>query len=120
MKQILVTVPVEIGPVFASKYIYKRVTQGKGHAYSLSDYIYQSVGMSHKVEQDNHKGFDYRRLVSMMERHFHIERVSGITGLPTILNTQVGIIAASKYGKRNQYLRTGDAAAAITDGQKIV
>ena len=98
VKTFIVTVPVEIGPVFASKFLYKMVVHRSVQKHSLLEFALQSAGLSRYVEQNEHKGFDYRTLLRLMSRHFNDIKVSGINArLPIILNTQVGIVATSRY-----------------------
>jgi hypothetical protein len=95
---LLATVPVEIGPLFAAKFLYKRFVHRYRDNHSLNEFIYQSFGRCDLVTQDNHRGFDYRALVRRLDRHFIVEKVDGVRSeLPKFLNTQIGIKARSRY-----------------------
>lgn len=95
---LIATVPMEIGPLFALKFLYKRLFHRHRGDHSFREFIYQSFGLCDLVTQDNHRGFDYRALLRRMEQHFIIEKVEGIRNqLPKALNTQIGIRAKSRY-----------------------
>lgn len=96
--QILIaTVPVEVGPLFAAKFLYKKFIQRDRDPHTLKEFFYQSLGLCQFVRQDNHCGFDYRDLVSLLERYFVVEKVEGLSpSLPALLNTQIGIVARSR------------------------
>jgi hypothetical protein len=66
---LLATVPVEIGPIFASKHLVKLVLGGN-EKYRLSEALFSTLGMTSRVEQVQHKGFDYRTLVELLNLHF--------------------------------------------------
>ena len=90
---LLVTVPVEIGPVFGGKHIIKRF-MGSHHPHTLGEFLNQTMGRSHRVPQKDHKGFDYRWLVGEIAERFDIETVEGIPlPAPAWLNFGVGIRA---------------------------
>lgn len=97
-KKLIATVPMEIGPLFSLKYLYKKIFLKYKHPHSLSEFYNQTLGRCHLVRQDNHCGFDYRSLVRMMNRYFKIEKIEGLNRrLPKLLNTQIGIVASSRF-----------------------
>lgn len=97
-KKLIATVPMEIGPLFSLKYIYKKFFLNYKHPHSLSEFYNQTLGRCHLVRQDNHCGFDYRSLVLMMNKYFKIEKIEGLNRrLPKLLNTQIGIVASSRF-----------------------
>ena len=97
-RKLIATVPMEIGPLFALKYIYKKIFLKYKHPHTLLEFYNQTLGRCHLVNQDNHCGFDYRSLVNMMNRYFKIEKIEGLNPkLPKLLNTQIGIVASSRF-----------------------
>jgi hypothetical protein len=95
---LIATVPMEIGPLFAAKFLYKKFVHGYAAQHSFAEFIDQSLGRCERVTQDNHRGFDYRYLVRRVNKHFRIQKVEGINAsLPRFLNTQIGIRAVSRY-----------------------
>jgi len=96
--RLIATVPMEIGPLFSAKFLYKRYVHRYQAKHTFQEFVFQSIGRCDLVTQDNHRGFDYRDLVRRVEKHFLIEKVEGIQPqLPKWLNTQVGITAKSRY-----------------------
>lgn len=95
---LIATVPMEIGPLFAAKFVYKRYVHRYKSKHSFREFILQTLGLCELVTQDNHRGFDYRDLLKRIEKHYNIERIEGIQKwLPRWLNTQIGIRARSRY-----------------------
>ena len=100
-KQLLVTVPVEIGAVFLAKYIAKKtmpkLNNGETETYSLAEVYWATRGRTEHVRRYEHKGFDYRKLITVLEQYFTITKVEGIPfkRYPG-LSFQVGIIAEPK------------------------
>jgi cyclopropane fatty-acyl-phospholipid synthase-like methyltransferase len=95
---VFVTVPNEKGPLFLAKWLAKRIFSRDGEAYTGREVLYATLGLTHKVARNQHKGFDYDVLVSQLRRHFDIVKVSGhpLTWLPTFLCFSVGIVAVPK------------------------
>jgi 2-polyprenyl-3-methyl-5-hydroxy-6-metoxy-1,4-benzoquinol methylase len=85
---VLITVPNEIGIVFALKYLVKKFFIGGGEKYSIKEYFFQVFGMTSRVERDQHKGFNYIEFKKNLERHFIVEKVSGLPfrSIPIFLN----------------------------------
>ncbi|MCG8587609.1 MAG: class I SAM-dependent methyltransferase [Pirellulales bacterium] len=98
-KYALVTVPNEIGPVFATKYIAKRVRYGRTRDYTRKEFLCATLGRLDRVARNHHKGFDYRRLVEQMRRHFDVIEVTGLpfSWLPPSLNFTVALVARPKH-----------------------
>jgi hypothetical protein len=97
-KVLIATFPNEIGFLFASKFLIKKIFFGGAENYKFSEFIYQSFGFCNLVEQNEHKGFDYRLLIDLLQRHFIIECCEGIPiPFTKMLSTQIGIVAKSKY-----------------------
>ena len=96
-KILVATVPVEIGFIFALKYLYKLLVHRYDHRHSFSEFFYQTLGRCDLVTQDNHRGFDYRELLKLIDQYFTIELCEGLNKrIPIFFNTQIGIIAKSK------------------------
>lgn len=89
------TVPNEKGLVFLGKYLAKATLSKRFGTYTPSEVFNATLGRMHKVQRDQHKGFDYRALINQIERRFDILEVSGhpFSYLPTSLCFGVGIIA---------------------------
>lgn len=94
----LVTLPVEKGPVFAVKHAVKAAIHRDAERYSVPEYIYQSLGITHNVARDQHKGFDYAAMIARLRRHFRVEKITGIpfSALPPIMNFGVGILCRGR------------------------
>ena len=95
---LLVSVPNEIGPVFAAKHILKVAFIGGYETYSVREFIFATLGMVEKVERREHKGFSYRRLIKTLKQHFTVESARGIPFgfLPPYFNFGVGIVCHPK------------------------
>jgi len=96
--RLLVSVPNEMGPVFAAKWLAKKVRYGDAEKYTMSEFLAATAYRSDKVQRDQHKGFDYRRLVDEIAAYFDVRSVVGIpaVGLPPALSLTVGIVAHSR------------------------
>ncbi|MGB4107014.1 MAG: class I SAM-dependent methyltransferase [Alphaproteobacteria bacterium] len=90
----LVSVPNEIGPVFAAKHLLKLAFIGGSDPYSLREFLFQALGLVEKVERREHKGFSYRRLIKTLRKYFYVEKAEGIpfAALPPYLSFGVGIV----------------------------
>ena len=94
-----VSVPNEIGAVFAAKYLAKRLRYGSARDYSWKEFMWATLGRLDRVARDQHKGFDFRKLITQMQKHFQIVEVTGLpfAWLPPALNFTVGIVAIPKH-----------------------
>lgn len=94
----LVTVPNEIGVVFAAKYLTKRALGGDYGSYTAAEFYYAVMGQTEKVSRVEHKGFNYRTLCRQIAEHFDILECSGhpLGVLPAWLNFGIGILATPK------------------------
>lgn len=101
---LVVTVPVEFGPVFLGKHTAKRLSgvlrelDGEIASYSSQEVINATLGRTHRVRRNEHKGFDYRWLRDLIAERFDILECGGhpFGALPAWLNFGVGILAASR------------------------
>lgn len=100
-KRLLVTVPVEVGPVFLVKHIAKRIFTnlqcGDTETYTLGEVYWATMGRVDRVRRFEHKGFDYRKLVERLSAYFDSVKVEGIPfRLFPYVSFQVGIVAEPK------------------------
>lgn len=100
-KKLLITVPVEVGPVFLAKYLAKRLfsdlSSGETETYTFAEVIAATRGQAHKVTRYEHKGFDYRDLITLLEQYFIITKVEGMPFAKwPYMSFQVGIVAEPK------------------------
>lgn len=94
--RLLITVPNEHGVVFAGKHLVKSLTGNKNYEhYSAKDALMLTLGKTDRVERNEHKGFDYRRLASAASWYFTSVKVIGIfpISIPTLAMT-VGILTS--------------------------
>jgi len=94
---LLVSVPNEMGPVFLPKYLAKLFVYGDAQDYSLKEILAATVWRSDLVARNDHKGFDFRRLIEEIEKHFRITSIEGVPfrWLPPSYSPTVAIVAAS-------------------------
>lgn len=95
---VLVTVPNEKGLVFLTKWLIKKFFLNSGVPYQFSELIAATLGRMHRVERNDHKGFDYAALVRQIGQHFDLVRIEGMPMpfLPVSLSFTIGILAKSK------------------------
>lgn len=101
---VLITVPVEFGPVFLGKYAAKHLSQrlveldGNAGAYTAKEVFNAAIGRTERVRRSEHKGFDYRWLRNLVAERFNIIECSGhpLSLAPRWMNFGVGILAASR------------------------
>lgn len=94
---LLITVPNEKGPVLLAKKIAKRMISSPSEQYSWAELFNASIGRLHRVERNDHKGFDYAELVRQISKHFSIVSVSGlpVRFVPRLLSLTIAIHARS-------------------------
>lgn len=102
-KRLILTVPVEVGPVFLAKHIAKRsfphLEGGDTSTYTLKEVYWATRGKVQHVERYEHKGFDYRMLIEQLSQYFDILLVEGLPFKRyPYLSFQVGIVAQPKKG----------------------
>jgi len=93
-----ITVPNEKGTFFLLKWLAKRLMSKDGERYTAREVVAATLGRMHLVERDQHKGFDWERLVQQVNKHFDVVEVSGhpFSALPTSLCFSVGIVARTR------------------------
>jgi SAM-dependent methyltransferase len=102
--RLIVTVPVEFGPVFLVKHLMKRMLPYLGagdvefHSYTLKEIVYATLGLTSRIKRGEHKGFDYRWLREMLETRFHVVTYEGhpFARLPRWLNFGVGMVCVPR------------------------
>jgi SAM-dependent methyltransferase len=94
----LITVPNEKGLIFATKYLAKKLLSKDAEKFTLSEFINATIGRMDRVPRLQHKGFDYNRLIDMVEKYFRVVEISGhpFSLLPYSLCFGVGIVARSR------------------------
>lgn len=94
---LLVTAPNEIGPVCLCKQIVKKAIFG-GSSFSWMDIWNATIGQTQRIVRDEHRGFNYRRLIETLGRSFRVESIHGIpfSWVPPYLNFTVGIVLLPK------------------------
>jgi hypothetical protein len=100
--RLIVTVPVEFGPVFLAKHLLKRMLpylgDGEVRSYTFREIVFATLGLTSRVKRGEHKGFDYRWLREMLGRRFHVITYEGhpCAWLPRWLNFGVGMVCVPK------------------------
>lgn len=97
---ILITVPVEIGPLFLVKHLIKRFIYRdcvELKLYKPLEVINAALLRPEKVQRvmGGHKGFDYREIIREVQQFFSIVEICGIPFnlRPLFLNPTIGIVA---------------------------
>lgn len=107
---LIVTVPNEKGIVFLLKHLFQRMS-GCHYDYTLREAFFATIGRLDRVRRNEHKGFDYERIVSAVSRHFDLVEVTPYPWrwLPRSLGFGIGIVARSRA--------TGSATARASELQ---
>lgn len=116
---LLITVPNEIGSVFLAKWIMKTALYGNSYRYSFRELAALLFGRTEMVERNQHKGFDYRRLISAIGERFDVLAVTGLpfVQLPVRCGVTIGIVAKSSArhnGTRGPGIRVANRMALAT------
>ena len=96
---LLITVPNEKGlPLLVKATGAKVMNIERYYPYTAAEFFWGLMGRLDRVRRSEHKGFDYARLVSLIQQHFKYVRVEGISPLrlPPSLSLTVGIVASQK------------------------
>lgn len=93
-----VTVPVELGPVFFFKHVTKILLRYSHEEYTLREFILASIGLTKHVHRNQHKGFSYNEVITIISKYFQIIKVEPhpIRFLPNIFGIGVGIVAEKR------------------------
>ncbi|MBZ5514765.1 MAG: methyltransferase domain-containing protein [Acidobacteriia bacterium] len=96
---LLITVPNEKGIPFLVKAAGARIMGiDRIYPYTAGECFWAALGRLNRIPRTEHKGFDYARLVALIEkrfRHVTVEGVSPFTFPPSLCLT-VGIVASQK------------------------
>ncbi len=95
---VVISVPNEKCVVFLGKWLIKNLLlrDDDGEKYRPSEVLFATLGMTSKVKRDEHKGFDYDKIIDQIRIYFDIKSVSGVPfGIP-FLSFSVGIVAKSR------------------------
>ncbi len=97
---LFITIPNETGIIFLGKYLVKTLffREKMNPTYSLGEVLSQTFGKMEQVKHDDHKGFDYRRLVNQLRQDWEILEINAIPfgWLPTFFGFSVGVVARPK------------------------
>jgi hypothetical protein len=100
--RLIVTVPVELGPVFLAKHLMKRtlrhLSDEEARSYTFGEIVYATLGLTSRVKRREHKGFDYRWLRKLLDRRFRVVVYEGhpFSRLPRWLNFGVGMVCVPR------------------------
>lgn len=94
----LITIPNEKGIIFLLKWLTKKLLIGDTTNYSFSEVINATLGKMELVSRNEHKGFDYEKLIKDVQKYFDIIKISGhpFSFLPPSICFGIGVIAKKK------------------------
>lgn len=97
-----VTVPNEKGVFFLVKWLFKKLFSKDADTYTLTELVNATLGRMERVSRQDHKGFDYKKLIVEIEKYFDVRAVSGFPFrfLPCWLCFSIGIVAKTNPRKR--------------------
>ncbi len=95
---LFVTVPNEKGIIFLAKYVVKGVFLKNDYLYSFKEVLAATFGKMDYVKRNDHKGFDYKKLLGDLNEYFDVLEVKGVQFplLPAWSNLQIGFVLKSK------------------------
>jgi cyclopropane fatty-acyl-phospholipid synthase-like methyltransferase len=95
---LVITVPNEKGPVFAAKWLAKKLLYRDAEHYSLAEFANALLGRMARVGRNQHKGFDYADLIEQVQARCDVLLVEAIPfrRLPLALAFGVGIVARTR------------------------
>jgi hypothetical protein len=107
----VVTVPNEKGLLLLAKYILKRILYGQNDGYTPVEVFNAVMGRLEKVSRNEHKGFDWEKLLLELRKYFDVILVQGVQfpWAPLSMNAQIGFVLRT----RNP---VADAFTTATDG----
>lgn len=94
-RYLFITVPNEKGFFFALKYLVKRLCGLAVERYSFAEFINAAIGRLPLVQRNEHKGFDYARLILSVGKYFRIVEITPLpySWLPRWMMFGIGLIA---------------------------
>ena len=101
---------------FAAKSLVKRATNADYNPYTASEWADAVLRRCHRIPRDEHKGFDYRKLMRQLSEYFQVQSVSGLpfTHLRAPLGFTMGIVAKPLAAGRYSPLHTSAVAGSRT------
>jgi hypothetical protein len=95
---LFVTVPNEKGIIFLVKYIVKGLFLKNEYQYSFKEVLAATFGKMDSVKRNDHKGFDWQKLLGDLKEYFEVLEVQGVQFplLPAWSNAQIGFVLMSK------------------------
>ena len=102
--KLFITVPNEIGLIFLVKKFVKLFLfkDHRASEYTAKEFFLQSLGMTDFIERNyNHKGFHWKKLRNLLEKHFELISTEGIHSpmMPVFLNFSVGFVLQQRSSK---------------------
>lgn len=92
------SVPVEWGPVFIMKHVFKTVTKNRPDSYRPLELLAAAIGLTSAVKRIEgvHKGFDYRDLIVSLRKHYpYVQTFNlNVPGFPLWMSGTVGLVAS--------------------------
>ena len=76
-KTTIITVPVEIGPIFLIKYLIK-LFKNEAESYNFFEVVACTIGLTSLVSQNQHKGFNFYNLIKVCKKHYQKVDVRGL------------------------------------------
>lgn len=96
----LVTVPNELGLPFFTKHLAKVARRSNIEKYSPREFVFQTLKQTQYVEQNQHKGFDYRELKAMLNDFGTVEHIDPVfPGGSLELSFTVGMVMRRAGGR---------------------
>lgn len=92
------TIPVERGAMLVAKQLGYRIFGMYGDRLSWRDLLNGALSQTDKIPRHEHAGFDDRRMIERIARHFNVTESGGLF-VPyfTTLNFTVGIVGTASY-----------------------
>jgi 2-polyprenyl-3-methyl-5-hydroxy-6-metoxy-1,4-benzoquinol methylase len=104
---VFVSVPNEKGIVFFFKFLLKHLIHSWGslgeNSYTFREFFFSCLGMTSRVNRDQHKGFNYKDFIEEMGAYFDILAIESlpISFFPPWLSFGIGILAKPKQSVSN-------------------
>lgn len=99
-RYMLITVPNELGLPFFTKHLAKVARKSNIEHYSPKEFLFQTFMQSRYVEQNQHKGFDYRELAALLKDFGSLEAVVPVfPGGALALSFTVGMVLKRGSGR---------------------
>lgn len=102
-EHILITVPVEKGPLVLPKHLLKSIIKdgymNDAEKHSIKELFFASIGRMDKVTRVEHKGFDYAKIIEHTKKYFDTVYAYPypLTFFPLWMSFGVSILGRSKF-----------------------